>query len=77
MLKYQTVKFKYGQFNVCRLYLHKIVEKLSEKVFQNFESYRALEPSILFPLVNVLLLANVCIKLMGEVLCECKSGQDD
>lgn len=77
MLKYQTVNFKYGQFNVCQLYSVRWRKKVSEKLFQKFKVYRVLLLSILFLLVNVPLPVNVYTKLMVKVLYKYKSGQGD
>lgn len=77
MLKYQTINFKYGQFNVCQLYSVRWLKKVSEKLFQQFKVYRVLLLSILFLLVNVLLPVNVYTKLMVKVLYKYKSGQGD
>ena len=76
-VKYQTVNFKYGQFNVCQLYSVRWLEKLSEKLFQKFKVYRSLLQSMLFLLVNVPLPVNVYTKLMGKVLYKYKSGHGD
>lgn len=55
MLKHQTVNFKYGQFNICRLYSGRWLKKVSGKLllFQKFKVYRALLLEYFILLVNV------------------------